>query len=153
MAYKVTLKNPSKTTGKDPGLKNEASIDKPEVYMSRMTYQLLGSLFKNKTIFKDYNDGKLTKEYVRILDDLNDLHNSIYYPDLVVKEPTNETRALDEYLGSLGIDEEYPYSKDRVNIEQWLDDSLATPMRVIFDEDDDTYLYDPVDGTVLVRIL
>ena len=57
--------------------------------------------------------------------------------------------ALDEYLGSLGVSEDYPYSKDFVSITPLIDPEVATAVRILVDESDNTYL---VDGNeVLVQ--
>ena len=143
---KVKLTNPSNVTKKDVTLDADNSI-----VMSRSIYQNLGSLIKNKTILDDYNNGRLPTEYVRFLDDMNDLFLKLNYPDLAVDLVVEEEiPAVDEYLGDLGISETYYYSKDTVDIPPWVITGAQGEYRILFDESDTTYLVDPSDGSVLV---
>lgn len=102
MAVKiVSLTNsshPSGELGKDTATK---------LLIDRFIYQRLGSLEQNKTILDDYNAGRLPKEFQQFLEDLEDRLND---PDI---------NAIDEYLGDLGITEEWQYSKDVVDIPAW----------------------------------
>jgi len=142
---KVVLGNPAQITRRSPQLRGVDSIS-----MSRSIYQKLGSLVKNKTLVDDYNNGNLPSEYIRIVDELNNLFLKKNYPGihggLEIEEGIEE---LDEYLGSLGNTQVYSYSKDFVNIAPWIDPEVATAVRILTDESDNTYL---VDGNeVLVQ--
>ncbi len=140
MPIKVTLHNSSKITKRTPNDRDDTGIG-----ISRHTYQKLGSLIQNKELEQAYTDGTLPGEYVRLLDDLNDLYLKVnypdLYPDLVIKEGII---ALDEYLGNLGITQEYSYSKDTVNIPPWLSVDNKSGIRWLSDLSDDTIL---MDGT------
>ena len=142
----VKLTNPSKITKKDTTLDSDSNV-----VLARSIYQNLGSLIKNTTILDDYNNGRLPQEYKRFLDEMNDLFIKLNYPelgkDIVVKEGIAET---DEYLGDLGIIQEYFYSKDTVNIPAWLAIDSQTEYRILVDESDNTHLVDLSDDTVLV---
>ncbi len=104
---KVSLRNPSRVTS---GITTHNTSDN-KVYLDRSIYQRLGSLLKNKTILDDYNNGRLPKEFVKFLDIMNEIN-----------EGTAETEviALDELLGSFGENIDYSYSKDFMNIANWL---------------------------------
>ena len=136
MAIKVTLRNPSRVTIRSP---KEDVVD--EAKFDRTFYQYLGSLVKAKTLVEDYNNNKLPLEYRRFLDDMNTLYLKKNYPvlgvDLKVKPGIEK---LDEYLGSLGLMEDYPYSKDAVNIPAWLQIDSQPEYRVLVDMADNTYL-------------
>ena len=146
MAIKVTLSNPSRVTKRVPveDVVGEAKFD-------RAFYQYLGSLVKNKELLQDYTDNKIPLEYRRMLDEMNELYLKMYYPilgaDIVVKPGIEE---LDLYLGSLGITEDYPYSKDTINIPAWLQTTSQTEYRILVDEDDNTFLTDSGGTEVLV---
>ena len=146
MAVKIILSNASQVTSREPTLDEDNNVK-----FSRMFYQHLGSLVKNKTLLDDYNSGKLAPEYVRFLNDMNDLFLKRNYPllatDIVLEEAVTAT---DEYLGDLGITQDYHYSKDAVNIPAWIDSYRQSEYRILMDTSDNTYLVDPADGTVLV---
>jgi len=145
MAIRVTLGNPSQVTRRTP---KETGTDK--LNMSRATYQKLGSLVKNKSLVDDYDSGSLPAEYIRVLDELNNLFLKTNYPllsgDLVIEPGIIE---LDEYLGTLGIDDNYRYSKDFVNIPAWMESEDPAEMRVLVDNSDNTYLTDGTDVLVV----
>ncbi len=134
MPVKVKLSNASRITKRTPEALSA-------VGMSRLTYQMLGSRVQCRTLVEDYNNGNLPKEYIRLLDELNDLYLTINYPELaagiVVREGIAE---LDSYLGSLGITEDYPYDKDAVNIPAWLSIDTQPEYRHLVDESDKTFL-------------
>ena len=147
MAIRVTLNNPSRITKRSPDEAGEG------LGVSRMIYQNHGSLIKNKTIAADYDAGKLNGEYKRILDELNALYLVKNYPTLadgITLAPNIE--AIDEYLGNLGLTQEYHYAKDTVDIPNWLDgDSTRTEMRHLIDLEDGAYLTDSNGTEFLVR--
>lgn len=111
MSLKITLKNKSQET-------EELGKEKSNVLtFSRSIYQRLRSLAANKHILIDYQTDLLPKEFEDFCDKLNtddpDIHKA------------------DEYLGSLGITEDYYYSKDRINIEPWLTHTAQDSQRNI----------------------
>jgi len=142
----VKLTNPSKITKKDTTLDSDSNV-----VLARSIYQNLGSLIKNTTILDDYNNDRLPQEYKRFLDEMNDLFIKLNYPelgkDIVVKEGIAET---DEYLGDLGVIQEYFYSKDAVDIPAWVTTDSQSEYRILVDESDNTHLVDLSDDTVLV---
>ena len=143
MAIKVTLTNPSRVTKDLSSIRSDSTLG-----ISRHLYQLLGSLVGGRILSTAYNDGTLPKEYIKLLDDLNILHLVKNYPELseglIVPEGIAE---LDEYLGSLGVSEDYSYSLDTVNIPAWLDVGSQSEYRVLMDTSDNTYL---VDGSEIL---
>jgi len=144
---KVKLANPSKISKSDTTL----TTDDQSVVVSRSIYQNLGSLLKNKTLTDSYENGPIPDEYKKFLDQMDDLFLKLNYPALavdIVVDPAIEE--VDEYLGELGILQDYFYEKDTVNIPQWLDTLDIEPVRVLYDESDNTYLVDGSDDTVLV---
>jgi len=162
VAYKVTLGNPSRTTRRRPGSNPvDGSGDDGKLGMSRLTYQALGSLVQNKALINfdingnitggTYTNKEIPLEYVRVLDELNDLFLKKNYPELgeelVIKDGIV---ALDEYLGSLGVDIIYPYTKDITNIPAWLEIDSQTEYRVLVDLKDNTYLTKNNEREILV---
>ena len=119
--------------------------------MERIFYQKLGSLVSNKKLDILYAENKLPLEYRRFLDEMNELYLKKNYPilgaDIVVKPGIEE---LDKYLGSLGLTEDYPYSKDTIDIPAWLEIDTVPEYRVLIDTTDDTYLTTNNDTEVLV---
>ncbi len=146
MAIKVVLSNASQVTRRTPDVQETSTVK-----VSRATYQKLGSLLKNKTLLTQYENGELVGEYKRVLDELNNLFLKVNYPaigaDLVIAPGILE---LDEWLGDLGIVQDYPYDKDSVNISAWVEVDTPDPIRVLVDLSDNTYLVDTSDDTVLV---
>ena len=110
MGYKLNLTNPSHVTRR---LGELATNGNGKVMLSRYIYQTLGSLLKNKTILDDYENGRLSHEYTRFLDKLNEINLG-----------TADVHALvtDEALGDLGEVLDYSYSKDWINVPNWLGD-------------------------------
>ncbi len=152
MPYKVTLGNPSRTTRRRPesnpvdGSGTDGTLD-----MSRLTYQALGSLVQNKKILELYENDRLPLEYRRVLDELNELYLRDNYgilgAGIIVKDGIV---ALDEYLGTLGLGIDYPYSKDAVNVDAWLEVESQTEYRILVDSRDNTYLTTSNGAEVLV---
>ena len=145
MAIKVRLSNAARVTRIQPEVRN----GQPDlVEMSRLTYQALGSLIRNKALIERYKDGKiiggtyineeLPLEYIRLLDELDLLQRNKYYGSNHIIRPA--IIELDEYLGALGVDIDYPYVKDVVSIAPWVEATDQTPYRVLVDTRDNTYL-------------
>lgn len=149
MAIKVTLGNTAKVTTRTPSVAGGGST-KINLKIDRRTYQYLGSLVRNKTLLEQYNNGTLPKEYVRLLDELNVLYEN--NKGLSIPQPVAEgIKELDEYLGTLGVTEVYPYEKDMLNISPWMAIDDRAPYRVLTDTTDNTYLMD--GNEVLVSIV
>lgn len=108
MAVRIVLTNKSQPT---LGLVEASTTSHNDVQMNRLVYQQLRSLAKNKTISSDYDNGLLPKAFINLVEEFEKKHQGESVDDSINK--------LDEYLGSLGLTEEYPFSKDRVNIAQW----------------------------------
>lgn len=126
MAVKITLGNPSRVT------KEQVVLNDSKLKFPRILYQRLGSLVKNRTLLDDYNNGRLPLEYVELLEQLNVYHAEKYYNS---ENNTPEyIKELDVYLGSLGITEEYHYSKDTNNGELWLTVTSQSEYRILMDE-------------------
>jgi len=99
----VILRNSGrKSTGK-------VEVKDGNLFLPRSIYQRLGSLVKNRNIIDDYTSDSLPIEFRELVDALNDLENV-----------DDATKKLDEYLGSLGVGVEYPYSKDYRGIPPWI---------------------------------
>ena len=142
MPYKVTLGNPSRTTRRRPESDpKDGSGTGGKLDMSRLTYQALSSLVQNKKLLELYDNNRLPLEYRRVLDELNDLYLRNNYgssgANIVIKDGII---ALDEYLGTLGIGIDYPYSKDATNVDEWIYNSVQTEYRILVDGSDNTYL-------------
>ena len=155
MAITVTLGNASKTTELSPT--NITQVGIPgyiDLKFSRQFYQLLGSITKNRVLLDDFDRDLLPLEFVRFLDDMNALWLHTYYPLLAqeknIKYPSEEIIAIDEYLGRLGVDEDYFYSKDIVNIDSWIDPAHLDNERILIDITDNTYLTDSNGTEILV---
>ncbi len=145
----IILTNKSQETG------NLVKLVGDKLLFSRTIYQHLGSLNKNRNLVSDYEADLLPKKYKEILDSLNDLHLKTNYPKLYPDiEVSKDTMELDEYLGSLGLTEVYPYSKDSVFIPDWIAAvNGETKIRILVDTSDETFLIDTSDNTVLVSLV
>ncbi len=120
-----------------------------ELLLDRLIYRKIGSLTDNKSIVTPpEKDG----DFHRWLLDMNNLHNHKYYPNLTADEPipTPDIEALDEYLGTLGQTELYPFDEDTYKVEPWVDIEDQVAYRVLVDETDNTYLTDSAGVEVLV---
>ena len=110
MAYKISLTNSSRVTTR---LGHVAEHEEGKVMLSRYIYQTLGSLMKNKTILDDYNNDRLSPEYVKFLEKMDAVNLGIADTDAL---------ATDEVLGDLGEILDYSYSKDWIDVPAWLGD-------------------------------
>lgn len=143
MAIKVTLSSNTTT----PTLQEDNSLK-----LSRTTYRFLGSLVRNKTIYQTYTDRALPPEVLHVLDELDKLHKYKNYNEEYTGEvPDEAVIKLDEYLGSLGVDEEYPYSEDIQDIPLWLDIFVTSDIRELMQLTTGDILVDS-DGNILARI-
>jgi hypothetical protein len=124
------------------------SIGNDQLSLDRLVYRKLGSLTDNKVITRPES---ADTDFHRFLLDMNNLHKYKYYKDIVsdYKLPTPDIIALDEYLGTLGVTENYPFISDRQDIPAWFDYEEPHEVRVLFDNSDNTYLVDTSDNTVL----
>jgi len=121
MAITVRLGNRSQETSKLASIGEDA-----EVKVSRIVYQGLRSLVQNKHILDDYNNGLIPKELVALYEDFNKMLNG--------ETVDVEIQKLDEYLGSLGIDQDYAYLKDTIYVEPWIEYIDQLPSRNVVDD-------------------
>ena len=119
--------------------KQETKLKTDELLIDRLAYRRLGSLTDNKMLTTPIS---ASGDFERFLLDMNALHNHKYYPSLVTKQPTPDLIALDEYLGTLGITEIYPFSEDTYKVEPWAVIGVQSTYRILVDESDNTYLVD-----------
>ena len=129
--------------------KEEQKLNDDELLLDRLIYRKMGSLTDNKVLQSPTSDDS---DFHRWLRDMNAYHNKIYYPGLTAgdPEPTPDLVALDEYLGSLGITEIYPFSQDTYKVESWITTESQPEYRVLTDKTDNTYLTDSSGTEVLV---
>ena len=104
----------------------EVSSGDDYLYLGREVYKELGNLTKNRTI--EVPSEVLTK-YDRFITDINDW-------TLGTAEATDEMLAIDEYLGSLGVDLEYPFSADIPEVVMWLDYLTTSKTRYVINGED-----------------
>jgi len=142
-----------KLTSKSQGTTQYVDVVNGELQMSRAVYQLIGSLVKNRHILDDYEGAALDVTYVNFLDRMAVLfdYNKLNPLGIDTPIPDQEIVDIDEYLGDLGILQEYKYGKDRIDVAAWVDMETPTSIRVLVDSDDEVYLIDTSDNTVLVR--
>ena len=156
MAIKVTLVNKSQITSNEVSVVSDDTLS-----LSRAIYQTLGSLVFNKNCMtvdelgsKTIDWSKFTGEYKEFVTDMNNLWQHTFYPELAIANgvpmPTEAIIKANEYLGSLGVTEEYFYSKDAKTIPLWIDIEKQFEYRVLTDHTDNTYLTDSNGTEVLV---
>ncbi|RLA71152.1 MAG: hypothetical protein DRG30_08715 [Epsilonproteobacteria bacterium] len=104
MAVQVRLGNKSQPVENLGGI----GVNSSDTLVSRMLYQHLGSLVNNKQLKQNYYAGKIPTELVDLYDKFS---ASVRTADII---------AIDKYLSTLGITEEYFYSKDTHDIEPWI---------------------------------
>ncbi len=121
MAVKVVLTNRSQETNS-----LTSSGQDGKIRVNRIVYQGLRSLAKNKTILEDYDNNKIPKELMELYDKFTTLTNG--------GTVDIETQALDEYLGSLGVDQTYEYVKDIIDIDAWMDVGAQALFRNVVDD-------------------
>jgi len=120
----VRLTNSGRRTKVTPDYNDDGSIG-----MSRLIYQKLGSLTLNRTILADYEAGKLPKEYVEFLDRCNEiLYNDTWGPTFTITDAMTD---LDAYLSTLGVTAEYQYSKDTLDVKEWITAGETTEYRYL----------------------
>ena len=98
------------TQSQDQIDKNDSRLVINELGVERAVYRKLSSLTDNKVIQEPLGPDS---EYERFLLHMNDIHNSI-----PVELPLD---VFDEYLGKLGVTEEYPFKDDVYDSDPWLD--------------------------------
>ena len=159
MAVTIRLTNKSQVTKE---LSEIATQPDNELLFGRELYQTLGSLLKNKDVAtRDVDTGavtinweKVTEEFASFAEDVNNLWLHTYYPELAIANniptPTPQIILVDEYLGNLGVSQEYNYIKDFINVTPWLDITKQSEYRVLIDEDDNTYLTDSNGDEILI---
>lgn len=90
--------------------------DADKLKLSRILYQKLGSLTKNRELTRDDTN---TTEFDRLINLLDDYSATVEDPSFKLNDTV--ISEIDEYLGVLGITEEYPYRKDSQFIPLWVD--------------------------------
>lgn len=118
---RITLTNKSQVTRKTV---SQGTGDK--LLLSRGVYQYLGSLKNCKNIVYDYDNGNIPGEIKEFIDRMSEIYDGTASSDIV---------AIDEYLGSLGETEHYPYSKDATNIPAWVGIGDRVQTRYLVDGD------------------
>ena len=144
-----------KLVSKSQGTTQFVAVVGGELQMSRGVYQLLGSLVKNRKILSDYDSNQLDSAYVNFLDRMNVLFDYVHLSPAGIPTPTPDTDIveIDEYLGDLGVEQEYKYGKDRIDIASWLDSTAPSDIRYLVDTSDNTVLVDLSDNTYLARYI
>ena len=129
----------------------EQNVDEGTLLLDRLIYRKMGSLTDNKLLTTPASSDT---DFHRWLKDMDNLWNYKYYPGLHALSgnpiPTPDLIALDEYLGSLGITEIYPFSQDTFYQPPWLKMEEQEEYRQLVDETDMSYLVDSTDNTRLV---
>ncbi len=122
------------------------SIGSDELLIDRLIYKRMASLTDNKNLTTpDTPD----TDFHRWLLDMNNLWQHKYYPLLHTgPTPTPDIKALDEYLGTLGVTETYPFSEDTFHLTDWLSQESRSEYRILVDITDNTYLTDGDDVLV-----
>ncbi len=105
----VAVQQRSDRSAQDNVLSEEA-IDTPQI--PRFIYSKLGNLTNHKTISLEDMETE-QNEYKFFMMELNRFFES--------EADIDNIAALDEYLGSLGIDREYPFKDDTLNIPAWIE--------------------------------
>ena len=141
MPFKVILGNPSVTTDRSP--EDHSSAKHKTLGMERIFYQKLGSLVSNRKLDILYAENKIPLEYRRFLDDMNELY--LIYANDPNASHIDDVREgivkIDDWLGTLGDTDEYPYQKDWMNVVDWLEaPEYQSKYRVLVDLSDNTYL-------------
>ena len=123
--------------------KAEQKVRDDDLLLDRLIYKRMGSLTDAKALT---TPPEKDSEYHRWLLEMNDLHNSKYYPSLYAGPiPTPDIVALDSYLGTLGDTEEYPFQQDTYSVEAWLEIEAQDEYRVLI-EDTGTEEFTLMDG-------
>jgi len=151
MAIKVRLTN--KSQGTKPGVDSftGSKLD-DNILLDRNIYQRLSSLTKNKNILAEYNAGTLPPAYVEFLDRMDTLLIALNSNEPNTQIADSDILIINAYLGSLGETEQYAYSKDWVQVKDWIAIGIPqTEYRVLVDESDNTYLTDSNGTEVLIE--
>jgi hypothetical protein len=145
MAVRVVLTNKAQPEEGLSKLKSNVSIDET-VLMSREVYQYLRSLAKNKVLVDTETSGKLPVELV----DLFDEFTKIQYGE----EVSAAVKKMDEYLGHLGLTEDYYYTKDIIDIDPWIHYTEQEPIRnVVYDDNGLVYNVTYVDKGITYNVV
>ena len=138
MAIKVTLTNKSQQTGR---LAKDSTTSNNDIQISRFIYQQFRSLTKSKVILENYTDQVLPLEFMRLLQDFDDIQQTGASTDAINK--------LDEYLGTLGVTADYHFSKDVINVEPWVSVLTQEPTRNVIYNDNGVIknVITNIDGT------
>ena len=145
MAIRVTLGNASQLT-------ERLSVELPDapdhIKMGRSVYQYLRSLKNAKEIVHDVDVHQVTSELIELFEAFNDKQAG--------ESIDSEFEKLDEYLGDLGIEVDYYYSKDIIDIEPWIETTNQSPTRNVVYKDtvtDITYNVVYTDNTDVFDVI
>ncbi len=128
--------------------KAEQKLDTDELQLDRLVYRKMGSRTDNRSIVTPLS---ADSDFHRWLLDMNNLYDYKYYPTMYSGPiPTPDITALDEYLGSLGLIEEYPFKEDTFELDEWVNIHSQPEYRYLVDESDKTFLTDSNSTEVLV---
>ena len=117
----------------------EARLKDNEVGLDRTVYANISSLTDNKSIVTPDDDDT---PYHRWLLAMNE------YQDTGIITP--ELQRLDEYLGELGVTEDYQYNDDTYNIEAWIAPIQQEPTRnVVYGTETNKQNVIFSDGTII----
>ena len=106
----MQIRNPSEVTTKKPYGQDFVNND---IFMSREIYNHLKSVLENETAKINFSS------YGEFLQDMEILHQFLIYGDISNDFP-EILLAINEYLGSLGLDEEYIIEKDITNLNKFV---------------------------------
>jgi len=115
MSVKIILTNKAQQVGEV----TSGNVD--TLYLNRLVYQELRSLAKNKNIIDRVNTKSMPNELMTLFGNFDKILNN--------EEVDESIKNLDEYLGSLGVTTEYMYTKDIINIPNWVEVEQQDPYR------------------------
>ena len=112
------------TQSQDQIDKDDSRLIDTELGIERAVYRKLSSLTDNKVI---QNPQGPDSEYERFLLHMNDIEDNI---------PVSESMdKFDEYLGTLGVTDEYPFLDDVYGVEPWIDVPTQDETRNVVDKE------------------
>ena len=120
---KLNMKIRRLTQSQDASNPDEARIHPGELGIERDIYRKLSSRTDNRTLMvPEDNDS----EWHRFLLTMNDINDGIAV--------SPEADMFDEYLGTLGLTDEYPFPDDKYISEQWIELGAQPPFRQVVDK-------------------
>ena len=108
---------------------NAIELSGVSVEFAKGIYERISNITDNKTLTTP-TDTK--NQFEQWLLDMNNLYNKKYYPELTadLPEPSDAIVSFDEYLGGLGLKENYPYTANTYSSEPWISTIEQTEMNV-----------------------